>query len=342
MSAYPQEINHRSIDHFAGDRRSVNSDRAVASVAPICYRGDLTEFLGHELTADWDAMETSQRLASLQKKNDQNQSMYNMRPCENRTKLMNRASIDTVGNISIVEEFTRLRDGDVGTQLPFRFIGMEDAANPPMLGKDIIFMRCMSPEMSRFDARQYPYSCLDQGTPCSLHTGLWSPKKLKCQQLRVDKLWKNRSTVHDDNKLITRSSQSISLTSTIGHHHQPLVIRLKSQETESLIIQDEALEENIIEEDLRDQFVTQIYTYLSLGYPAIGCKYDEELSTVSKVPLEELRKDDRRKNGKGYVEAPQKGGCEEPRIQTQQTGRWHALRIYIRVWQLQQLGIDVC
>lgn len=44
--------------------------------------------------------------------------------------------------------------------------------------------------------------------------------------------------------------------------------------------------------EFHDQFVTQVYNYLSLGYPAMARAYDEELSKISKMPVEALERDD--------------------------------------------------
>ncbi|KAK4173513.1 hypothetical protein QBC36DRAFT_55842 [Triangularia setosa] len=51
------------------------------------------------------------------------------------------------------------------------------------------------------------------------------------------------------------------------------------------------LEEKISTE-FDDKFVTQVYNYLSLGYPATARLYDEELSKISRIPAEELERDD--------------------------------------------------
>lgn len=51
------------------------------------------------------------------------------------------------------------------------------------------------------------------------------------------------------------------------------------------------LEEKIAAE-FDDHFVSQVYNYLSLGYPATARQYDEELSKISRIPVEELEKDD--------------------------------------------------
>lgn len=51
------------------------------------------------------------------------------------------------------------------------------------------------------------------------------------------------------------------------------------------------LEEKIAAE-FDDKFVTQVYNYLSLGYPATARLYDEELSKISRIPVQELERDD--------------------------------------------------
>lgn len=51
------------------------------------------------------------------------------------------------------------------------------------------------------------------------------------------------------------------------------------------------LEEKIAAE-FDDKFVTQVYNYLSLGYPALARQYDEELSKISRISLDELEVDD--------------------------------------------------
>ncbi|KAL2148935.1 hypothetical protein VTH82DRAFT_1621 [Thermothelomyces myriococcoides] len=53
------------------------------------------------------------------------------------------------------------------------------------------------------------------------------------------------------------------------------------------------LEEKIAAE-FDDHFVTQVYNYLSLGYPATARQYDEELSKISRIGIAELEKEDER------------------------------------------------
>jgi hypothetical protein len=50
--------------------------------------------------------------------------------------------------------------------------------------------------------------------------------------------------------------------------------------------------EQEIEKEFHSGVITQIYNYLSLGYPSLAHKFDVELSKISRIPVEELRRDD--------------------------------------------------
>ncbi|KAL8635697.1 MAG: hypothetical protein Q9226_009326 [Calogaya cf. arnoldii] len=98
-------------------------------------------------------------------------------------------------------------------------------------------------------------------------------------------------------------------------------------------------QEKAIEEEFHDGFVTQVYNYLSLGYPALARKYDEELSKITRISIENLRQDDKHTNAKGYVGAPEGTGCDIGGVQDGQCERWTALRLYITKWAKQQSGM---
>ncbi|KAJ5691521.1 hypothetical protein N7488_012256 [Penicillium malachiteum] len=85
-----------------------------------------------------------------------------------------------------------------------------------------------------------------------------------------------------------------------------------------------------ISDEFNDVFVTQIYNYLSLGYPCVARDYDQELSRISGIPVDDLRRDDQHTNARGYVVAPEDDRTVEA------CTRWKALRLYIREWTRQQ------
>lgn len=95
-------------------------------------------------------------------------------------------------------------------------------------------------------------------------------------------------------------------------------------------------DEKILQE-FGEDFVTQVYNYLSLGYPAMARGFDEELSRISHIDIDELRRDDEKQMAKGHmvemkldVNAPEEERCP----------RWAALRAYITEWARQHPDLD--
>jgi hypothetical protein len=99
---------------------------------------------------------------------------------------------------------------------------------------------------------------------------------------------------------------------------------------------EERLESEVtIESEFDNAFITQVYNYLSLGYPAIARDYDGELSKISRIPISELRADDDLATGaRGYIRL----GEEEldNGVTEDMCSRWKALRAYILEWARQQ------
>lgn len=105
-----------------------------------------------------------------------------------------------------------------------------------------------------------------------------------------------------------------------------------------------------IEEEFNDSFVTQIYNYLSLGYPCVARYYDHELSKISGIKIEDMREDDLHTDARGYVVAPEAdlanatgtgtASGDRDRSGDAEAGlacmRWKALRLYIQEWARQQ------
>jgi len=94
--------------------------------------------------------------------------------------------------------------------------------------------------------------------------------------------------------------------------------------------------EQEIDHEFHDGFVTQVYNYLSLGYPALARNFDYELSKISRIPIEELRRDDQLADVKGYVGVPEGSGVNEDGVTGGKCMRWMALRLYIREWARQK------
>lgn len=101
------------------------------------------------------------------------------------------------------------------------------------------------------------------------------------------------------------------------------------------------LEERIAAE-FDDQFVTQVYNYLSLGYPATARAYDDELSKISRIPTDELQTDDEAvmdgigSRAKGHL----KISMDLDAIGDRRCPRWNALKEYIFEWARQHPDLN--
>jgi hypothetical protein len=238
---------------------------------------------------------------------------------------------------------------------------------PPMLGADIQFPRSESPDGARFDVTQGPESLrkamcyLSEQSELSESSGgrcgLWLPKKeastTSCVWSRPVSRPASRAPSNAglwggsclDANSPPRGPTGI-MTPRFDEEHSSL-----PKDTMSLFKQhlppspppsssgmtslDECVEaETTIKDEFDDIFVTQLYNYMSLGYPAVARDFDEELSKVTGTPIVELRKDDDLPRSCGYIRLG-----EETAVQSGVTeancARWKALRIYVLEWARQ-------
>lgn len=97
-------------------------------------------------------------------------------------------------------------------------------------------------------------------------------------------------------------------------------------------------------DEYSDAFVTQVYNYLSLGYPSIAADYDDELSKISGIPTSELHADDKitteRCSARGYIRLGEKG--LDGGVEQNDCARWRALRRYVDDWVRNRDGKKDC
>jgi hypothetical protein len=240
---------------------------------------------------------------------------------------------------------------------------MRKKARPPMLGGDIKFPRCKSPEPARFDVTQGSYSVrtamcylTEQSENDDCKDGLWSPKEPNASCT----LWSQpASRAPSPGGLWAGCCQGSNLTPPRGptglmtpRADDDISHPLESRDTSDMLQQlppsppasnsgmaslDEKLElEQSIEEEFGDAFVTQVYNYLSLGYPSLARAFDAELSKISRVPITELRLDDNLASARGYIRLGEDECSKEDGIHEDMCARWKALRLYIHEWARQQ------
>ncbi|KMU81265.1 hypothetical protein CISG_02642 [Coccidioides immitis RMSCC 3703] len=221
------------------------------------------------------------------------------------------------------------------------------AVRPPMLGGDIIFPQCQSPQTTRCETDQTPTSHKDDngGAPEQQVNSLWIPE-VHCDLCDEPGLWNgtckrpsgtNLSALSSANKAApetgpedTDCEKSVTATGLCTNNLAIPPTKSPRPQDKKKYEDKQALEEEINQE-FNDSFVTQIYNYLSLGYPCLARDYDEEFSSVTGISVEELRKDDQHANAKGYLGAP-----EGPSETDGKCMRWTALKLYIHEWARQQ------
>lgn len=361
MAAYINEVPHQAPAHYGFD----DEDDAV-SIRVGKFTGtngaDAQTFRRHSQDdLDWEMAEMQRHHAQLEEAKRQlkhdtaGQSRFSAAALATRHKLEAEKQSKTK---KLKAEETELAK-------------MRAAASPPMLGDDLIFPQTLSPKMTRCETDQHPRPRTaesdDEGDEEEIgQQALWSTT---VQRVKVSPtpsqgsgagLWGGFCNLNDsqpntpkrtglmtpaverDNPFETttpgRKTPGGSKTPRrrmYGMNLLPLTPQ-RTNEEDMLSSVDRKLQlERQIDEEFGDAVVTQIYNYLSLGYPSLAWGFDEELSKISRISVEELRKDDERMDAKGYVGVPEgegvglgEGGCR----------RWEALRLYVREWARQSPG----
>ncbi|KAF3387319.1 hypothetical protein F1880_001418 [Penicillium rolfsii] len=207
--------------------------------------------------------------------------------------------------------------------------------SPPMLGADLVLPQSLSPEGTLCEESPSETNGQGQQGPCNDCGGLW------CAGAEPDEgrglgLWMGTCRKNDG---FERESQAMTgiMTPMIQCEEfnpmpsPPLESHATSRDSSRQLPKGttSSLSKKKIDAEFHDGFVTQIYNYLSLGYPCVARYYDHELSKISGIALEDLRRDDLCTDARGYVAVTADSmavGCV----------RWKALRLYIHEWARQQ------
>ncbi|KAF5001715.1 hypothetical protein FGRMN_828 [Fusarium graminum] len=231
---------------------------------------------------------------------------------------------------------------------------------PPMLGKDLVFRKCPSPKQTKlepdhsFAERHSEEKLRDQ----SGENGLW---RGYCFRSESNDGYLVPADLHGPPMLAT--PRPVATPGTSSHisspplSEEPVAVngtangranglwsragppkglhmlhgineRLQKEKTSA------ELEEKI-EQEFDDSFVTQVYNYLSLGYPAMARSFDGELSRISLMSVQDLEKDDEKQLAQGHLVESE---TEKPR--DERCPRWHALQSYIKEWARQHPNLD--
>lgn len=206
-------------------------------------------------------------------------------------------------------------------------------ASPPMLGDDIVLPQSLSPEGTMCENAEGGAQAAPD--PCSGCGGLWCAASHP-EGGRGTGLWMGTCRKGDgherDPQVLTGIMTPMPQSEEAERDPFSEILTTRGGSADQLDRQRAAgvnSSSKALEDEFHDGFVTQIYNYLSLGYPCVARYYDYELSRISGIAIEELRQDDRQTDAKGYVVAPDNDRAVP-------CMRWEALRLYIQEWARQQ------
>ncbi|KAL5606985.1 hypothetical protein BROUX41_003352 [Berkeleyomyces rouxiae] len=228
--------------------------------------------------------------------------------------------------------------------------------SPPMLGKEITFRMCPSPKgtitQESSETCHQVAPIVIEG-PCgydkfSTPPGLWRGSCLRSESSEKTTYVPAGAPTHE--MYLATPTEPLSpsydpFSAAFGACNSP---RAKKEymfaqnrvrrEAADIRAKEKARIELRVRDEFDDLFVTQVFNYLSLGYPPTAQAFDQELSKISKVPVEELSRDDehRMKTLKTF-------DSEAHTIpEDQRCVRWKALKLYIFEWGRQHPDLDNC
>ena len=342
LAAYPNEHDYEPVDHFAVDRDSDLSDTEEGT--GILWRRAHPKPMPHKRDSG-----TELDMADLRQHRDKMRQQGKDYKGTERVEL-DRRKLDNGPFIDHAETglHAKAARGEEKGAEKQEWREMQNAASPPMAGMELQFPKCQSPRHTRLNVGSYPtpVGILNVRPSADEHSGLWTPGGGASRQGSQSGLWMGVCAASVQEVLQPpRMLQCGLLTPDVERDDPFLQAQESSQqlppsppsslESKAGGIDDVIRRERTIEGEFDDAFITQVYNYLSLGYPSLASKFDYELSKITQIPVEQLRRDDSNANAKGYVGAPEGTGSDIRGMQEGQCERWAALRLYVREWARQ-------
>lgn len=379
LAAFPNSDFHEPIQHFVNDDNE--SDDMEIDERPSTWEGFDEEIFFNRARREstskvsWEQLEMQRHAEQLEQERNANKTTAARTP--EHSPWWNPAA----------GMATEKQDPDMQS--------MRDRARPPMLGNDLKFPRCPSPEPARFD--------VTQGSAKLRQQMLAESNNPVAKQEEKGGLWnatsKKPTTAHESTSSASSKAKSspkggglwggfcvgppaeaaaASPTPGLAPNGIPTGLMTPAPRTDSsnpfeqsfaarnggpssvkktpptpppegltgtdlanldaVLVSDRDFDE-MMEKEYPDSFVTQVYNYISLGYPTLARPYDEELSKISGIPISELREDDVKAKAmpKGYIRLdPAYEGAGGDGLQGDGCARWKALKLYIREWARQE------
>jgi hypothetical protein len=345
MAAFPNDDVHEPVAHYVDRDDSCELDESNRDPQPI--RGSSFTEVNWELEAMQKYQEDQRAEKEREQKADRpKRPAYN--PFGNPAGFLDSTTAKKLAEDAKDPEHDYMRKG----------------ARPPMLGKDIKFPRCDSPEPSRFDPTQgcdavrTAMCYLSEQTKAASEKGesLWCGQGNGRETSRAPSLWSNAASrtsstaglwggmcVNGGDKsprgptgILTPMHEKLNPLSPCPTPAMSLLPPTPpASATDFSSIDEKLAVEQTIADDFSDDFVTQVYNYLSLGYPSMARPFDAELSKISMISVYDLRQDDHLAESRGYIRLGKDGNLTDSEITEETCVRWRALRAYIQEWARQ-------
>jgi hypothetical protein len=342
LAAFPNESMHEIVEHFY-DREieGASDEESVEGVGLLIEDPQLKVIRRKSTEVGWAAKEMQEHQEKLNR----------LREDETHKKVAAEATQPSFKdpfwtNGMTVKNAAIARGGEpVDAQKEAELARMRLAASPPMLGGDLKFRMCPSPKATKFETDQR----MDiQPNRSDTGGGLWGGY---CVSNEPD-MFLSPSTVKGPALIQTPHTESPDPFSsafasevpgvgaksprTNGHAHEGGVRMLAGLDERLKAEVSRSKAEDALLREFDDTFVTQVYNYLSLGYPSLARQYDEELARISRISEVELKTEDHQKNVKGHI-GLSNGHTSDGKVEKEDEHciRWKALRIYILEWARQ-------
>ena len=355
MAAFPNERVHQPVDHFAVEHED-DEDRPQIKAKLSGHDGiDIITFRRESAAhLSWEVKEMQRHHSQLE------QARSNRKKDKAGDSKVSSTTLTMKQNKAIRKMHGTTKHMYRDTQKGVGLTEMRNAASPPMLGNDLVFPLSISPKVTRCNVDQVPVprkaeSHLDFSPPCS--TQLWTAN-INVSEGGGSGLWmgmcqraEGQDTVSSPQVLrsgmVTPMNDAPNPFShgTPGQQAGRLGYNPRNASPSLSGVVDDPFTHSLdaqlqleasVEQEFHSGVITQVYNYLSLGYPSLAHKFDAELSKISRLPVEDLRRDDSLANAKGYVGAPEGEGLEEGDVVNGRCQRWTALRLYVREWARQE------
>ncbi|KAL4887912.1 hypothetical protein BDV59DRAFT_189747 [Aspergillus ambiguus] len=326
LAAFPNEQVHQPVDHFAIDREEDESSVEGHILPGADHQIKYRRASSADLTWELDYMRRHKEEAEMR-----DRAMAGTKGGRLSHAAMPTSTPDVGG---------RYYGGNRGYQ---DLAQMKHTKSPPMLGGDLVFPQSLSPQTSICESN----ADADHNRGPRGASGLWHAGSRHDQLSDNNGLWMGTCKVDGHGKDSRGSSlrhggvvdehRSPGNNASLKFGNQPRM----EQPAESYSAQGEESRQPPADfaTEFHDGFVTQIYNYLSLGYPCVARYYDHELSKGSGIPVSDLRRDDLNTDAKGYVGVSE-GAASNKETKTNACVRWTALRIYIHKWAKQHPAVE--